>query len=1048
MEAQIEHHAIYTEPIRYTKANGTEATIQVPFFEIPAGTLLFRGVQLPNPKKDEDPRMFVRDWLGYPSGDRFCMTPVHNTFFYTSPYVPFGAHTVGEWFNAIIVYQTTRNLKVVAMISPSPWVRGGKEIKSLDGTAPIQRCDKFDYSCLEEKTSKEARKEKELKAFDNCIRPEFAQGQKLAGWMAIADYDSLDNFKEGLHGKDTTMGKYIMELESHLKGKGIELLTSTYTDGSNHRGFPEIVLFPWSPHPGTENQYTEARTEEDAADAIAEMSDRFNYLPIACITERGILEAFSGDFKAADLPAYASSAAPGKLTRKAIDSFLAKYLDKLQTTGVTIGELGTTRMKFDSRTGFYKMDLFQPALKFQDSSVAYESFCFPLTTQEERDRVTEYKIKYRTFDAKKLLTGDTLISEGPPIYRAFVFERPDELLKQYKELSITFPSTFIPYLLSATERYQRNRYNRILADNPRGAEEALRKADDAKKKIQESLKLLAKKKAEREGREYKEEEEEESKTPKVGPSAPANTGLPAVLQGKQTSIPVLRDMKDAISIGKAALKNDPHSDRDTIMNQSERGIRQSYRRPWDMNVGALLTTMEYIYEFVYNTCYMLCIVNNEPYLFKLEPRGMNPKIKGILEQEIAAKGITDIDLDNTRIMQCILKPYSQEATTADEWIGFLQNVKRTGYDLPNGVYILGLTDAVIYREDDMEPFGMFTKGLVPLEEKFAAYYFLPIMAYSGKAKYHDIPIPNFDDVFEIKRRPDGTVDENETLGEDVVRDWAYKEENRAVFRGGTTGCGATPETNQRIQLCSKTFLDTLEFEGMLDVGITTVTRQYKMDEKQGLMRVDPSDLQIVEPLTIAQQSNYKYIIHIDGNVHAYRLLKTMLTGSCILRVRSPYYGWAEPWLKGFDINDTETDPKTCHYVLVNANFSNLDDVLNWCLDNEEACAYIGANAREQAQRLLNIDTIYATFSNILKFAKFTAYQATQGGGRQPKQKQTRKQRHGGKTKTRKQKRVALGEQLVLAEYRGGGIEKEMEDYIQSTMEKIWSTFARKTKSFS
>ena len=102
--ANIEHHAIYTESIEYTKANGTKATIQVPFFEIPAGTLLFRGVQLPNPKKDEDPRMFVRDWLGYPSGERFCMTPVHNTFFYTSPYVPFGAHTVGEWFNAILVY--------------------------------------------------------------------------------------------------------------------------------------------------------------------------------------------------------------------------------------------------------------------------------------------------------------------------------------------------------------------------------------------------------------------------------------------------------------------------------------------------------------------------------------------------------------------------------------------------------------------------------------------------------------------------------------------------------------------------------------------------------------------------------------------------------------------------------------------------------------------------------------------------------------------------------------------------------------------------------
>jgi hypothetical protein len=425
---------------------------------------------------------------------------------------------------------------------------------------------------------------------------------------------------------------------------------------------------------------------------------------------------------------------------------------------------------------------------------------------------------------------------------------------------------------------------------------------------------------------------------------------------------------------------------------------------------------------------------------------MNPKVKGILEQEIAAKGITDIDIDNTRIMQCILKPYSQEGTTADEWMGFLQNVKQRGYELPNGVYIMGLTDAVIYREDDMEPFGNFTKGLVPLEEKFAAYYFLPILSYSGKAKYHDIPIPNFDDVFEIKRRPDGEVDEHATLGEDVVRDWAYKSENRAVFRGGTTGCGATAVSNQRMQLCSNKFLDTLEFEGMLDVGITTVTKQYKMDEKQGLMRVDPSDLRIAEPLTIAQQSNYKYIIHVDGNVHAYRLLKTMLTASCILRVRSPYYGWAEASLRSFEIEDPETDPRTCHYIIIESDLSNIDDVLNWCLDHEEICAQIGANAREEAQRLLNIETIYATFSNILKFAKFTAYQASRGGGGKPlPSKKTRKQSHTKKQKTRKIKRVTKEEPLVLAEYRGGGVEREMEDYIQSTMKKLWSTYVKKLR---
>jgi hypothetical protein len=208
METPISNLPLYTEKIPYTKGDGTQTTIEVPMVEIPQGTLLFRGVQLPNPKKDEDPRLFVRDWLGYPKGDRFCMTPTHNTFFYTSPYVPFGAHTVGEWFNAIMIYQTVKDLRVVCMMSPSKWVRGGKEIKSLDGTAPIQRCDKFDYSCLESKTSEDAKKEKELKSWDNCIHPDFAKDKKVSGWMAIADYDSLDNFKEGKKGKETVIRNY------------------------------------------------------------------------------------------------------------------------------------------------------------------------------------------------------------------------------------------------------------------------------------------------------------------------------------------------------------------------------------------------------------------------------------------------------------------------------------------------------------------------------------------------------------------------------------------------------------------------------------------------------------------------------------------------------------------------------------------------------------------------------------------------------------------------------------------------------------------------
>lgn len=497
MEGPIVHFPIYKENFSYMKADGGSTILELPLFEVPAGTLLFRGVQLPNPKLDEDPRLFVRDWLGYPRGDRFCMTPTHNTFFYTSPYVPFGAHTVGEWFNAVLICITVKPVKVVAMISPSQWTRGGKEIKALDGTAPIQRCDKFDYTCIPSSTSLEAKKEKELKAWDNCIRPEFAMTNTVSGWLAIADYDSLDNFKEGLHGKDTTMGAYIMELDKRLPGKGVELLTSTYTDASRHRGFPEIVLHPWSPHPGTENQYTEAKTEEDAADAIAEISDRFTYLPMACITERGIVEAFTGDFKASDLPAYSRSSTAGPMTRAAIDALEAEYLNKLMKDGVEIPGKGRGYARFDSRTGFYVLDILTGNYysKKDKSSVSYNDLLFPLVTPADRETVLEYKIKYRTFDSTKLATPDTLLN-GKEVLRNFVFERPDELYKQFKELEIRLPSRLIPYIWSATETFQKNLANRKNKNDPRGAEEARRRAEEAKEKIKESLEIIAKKKVE------------------------------------------------------------------------------------------------------------------------------------------------------------------------------------------------------------------------------------------------------------------------------------------------------------------------------------------------------------------------------------------------------------------------------------------------------------------------------------------------------------------------------------------------------------------------
>ena len=74
--------------------------MHAPLVDLPIGTLLFRGVKLPDVANGDDARLFVREFLGMPNGDSFCLSPVTNVFFYPFPYVAFGADHVGVKFNA------------------------------------------------------------------------------------------------------------------------------------------------------------------------------------------------------------------------------------------------------------------------------------------------------------------------------------------------------------------------------------------------------------------------------------------------------------------------------------------------------------------------------------------------------------------------------------------------------------------------------------------------------------------------------------------------------------------------------------------------------------------------------------------------------------------------------------------------------------------------------------------------------------------------------------------------------------------------------------
>jgi ubiquitin C-terminal hydrolase len=322
----------------------------------------------------------------------------------------------------------------------------------------------------------------------------------------------------------------------------------------------------------------------------------------------------------------------------------------------------------------------------------------------------------------------------------------------------------------------------------------------------------------------------------------------------------------------------------------------------------LKNSLEYIFKTHYS-CYMLCVKNGDPSLYKLESKTGDPILDHEINKTLKRKKI-ESRTKTWRRMGCIIKPFKTESTFANEWTGFLEKVKGK---LQDGVFILSLSDSLLLPDT--------------LEGSY-----LPAYAYSGKLGYKDIPIPNYDDLFD------------NTIGS-VKTDWAVKK-NVAVFRGGSTGCGGTAETNQRLKLATMKSDD-------LDVGITQYTSHYKFispEEIEVAEKVAP----VVPKLTWEQQSEYKYLIHVDGNVLAYRLLKSMMTKSVILRVKSDFVHWADKYMKPSE-----------HYIEIKSDLSDLQEKVDWCKEHDEECKKIAEAGYDFATRVLQDNVLQTAFVNIL-----------------------------------------------------------------------------------
>lgn len=296
-----------------------------------------------------------------------------------------------------------------------------------------------------------------------------------------------------------------------------------------------------------------------------------------------------------------------------------------------------------------------------------------------------------------------------------------------------------------------------------------------------------------------------------------------------------------------------------------------------------------------------------------------------------------------RFMNCIVSQVEKTEDVEISFYGKRFEAISQKYSLPDGVFLLNASDTLVLRDDGKEPWVNVVGGLKPL---FSGNYkkHIPILNSSSAVRYRDIPLPTFDELRYVWGKEQLKIEE-------VNLKWTTKK-NIAIFRGSATGCGFTVNRNPRL----KAAWLSQKYPKFINAGITAAVQKLKIEEvdRVGYVDMKKLNLKFSNFVSMEQQSNYKYILHLDGNVAAYRLSKSMLLGSVILIQESGTRLWFQHMLVPY-----------VHYIPIKNNLSDLIDKIKWCQNNDEKCEEIAKNGKDFAEKILTEKACFDYICNVL-----------------------------------------------------------------------------------
>lgn len=260
--------------------------------------------------------------------------------------------------------------------------------------------------------------------------------------------------------------------------------------------------------------------------------------------------------------------------------------------------------------------------------------------------------------------------------------------------------------------------------------------------------------------------------------------------------------------------------------------------------------------------------------------------------------------------------------------------------VPDIEFFINRRDFPLIKRDGTEAYNhVFDSDNLPLVSHNYSKY-SPIFSMVTTDKFADIAIPTSEDWNRVVAKEKIVLDD--MIFEDESKyDLPWNEKKPiAVFRGSSTGCGVTSETNTRLHLAKLSYENIKDTDGLpfLDAGITEWNlrpRKLQSEKKLTTINVNNLEFDLVKKMSTIEQSKYKYIINVDGHVTAFRLSRELSMNSVIFIVDSEYKLWFQNLLKPYK-----------HYIPIKADLSDLIDRIKWAKSHDKECEEIAKNAKQ------------------------------------------------------------------------------------------------------